>query len=223
MHRPTSCRNQHMRRSRFLRKRRSFRRLPLWAVFLLMAAALIVTVLDRESASNAVSSVRTRTLSIPTGRFEAHVVRVADGDTLTARTANGHPIKVRLARIDAPEARHGPKRPGQSFGDASTHSLRQLVSNGRIQLDCPETDHYQRHVCWVFADDVNVNLEQVRRGMAWVYRPSRRTSRREARMLAPLQEAQDAAKRARLGLWRDAEPAAPWDWRRECWQAGKCR
>jgi len=25
------------------------------------------------------------------------------------------------------------------------------------------------------------------------------------------------------GMWIDADPTAPWDWRRDCWQAGKCR
>jgi len=77
---------------------------------------------------------------------------VADGDTLTAQTSDGRRLKVRLARIDAPETGHGAKRPGQPFGEASTRSLRQLVSSGKVSLDCPETDRYQRHVCWVYAE-----------------------------------------------------------------------
>jgi len=36
-------------------------------------------------------------------------------------------------------------------------------------------------------------------------------------------DAQDAARRAGRGMWIDADPTAPWDWRRDCWQAGKCR
>jgi len=207
---------------RFLRKRRPLHRLPLWAVLLLLAWALAQALSDTDAPSTSHDPFPPASvLAAPPRRFEAQVVRVADGDTLTARTADGRTIKVRLARIDAPETGHGSKRPGQPFGEASTRSLRQLVSRGRVVLECPETDRYQRQVCWVFADRVDVNLEQVRRGMAWVYPPPR-ISRRERRTLAPLMDAQQAAQKAARGLWIEAEPVAPWDWRRQCWQARKC-
>jgi len=210
--------------SRFLRKRRQLRRLPLWAVLFLIGWMAALAWLDRGStpAFDTLPPARAGVATVPSGRFKAHVVRVADGDTLTAETSDGRQIKVRLARIDAPETGHGAKRPGQPFGEASTHSLRQLVGNSAVTLDCPETDRYQRHVCWVYADGVDVNLEQVKRGMAWVYRPPR-TSRRELLALSPLMDAQDAARRAGRGMWIDADPTAPWDWRRDCWQAGRCR
>jgi micrococcal nuclease len=50
-----------------------------------------------------------------------------------------------------------------------------------------------------------VNLEMVRAGMAWRYDKYSK----DAELLA----AQEAAKEGRLGLWRDREPVAPWDWR----------
>jgi len=211
-------------RSRFLRKRRQFRRLRLWAVLLLVGWVAALAWLDRDGASTSSTfpPARAGVAMVPSGRFKAHVVRVADGDTLTVQTSNGRQIKVRLARIDAPETGHGTKRPGQPFGEASTRSLRQLVGNNTVSLNCLETDRYQRHVCWVYAGGVNVNLEQVKRGLAWVYRPPR-ASRRELLALSPLMDAQDAARRARRGMWIDADPTAPWSWRRDCWQAGKCR
>jgi len=210
---------------RLPRKRRpSRRRLPLWAVFLLIGWMAALVWMDRDSApiSGTLPPASAGVATVPSGRFKAHVVRVADGDTLTAQTTDGRQLKVRLARIDAPETGHGAKRPGQPFGEASTRSLRQLVSNGTVSLDCLETDRYQRHVCWVYADGMDVNLEQVKRGMAWVYRPPR-ASRRELLALSPLIDAQDAARRAGRGMWIDAESTAPWDWRRDCWQAGRCR
>jgi len=208
---------------RFLRKRRPFRRrLPLWAVFLLIGWMTALVWMDRDSApaSGTLPPARADVATVPSSRFKAHVLRVADGDTLTAETSDDRQIKVRLARIDAPETGHGAKRPGQPFGEVSTRSLRQLVGNNTISLDCPETDRYQRHVCWVYADGVDVNLEQVNRGMAWVYRPPR-ASRRELMALSPLIDAQDAARRAGRGMWI-ADQTAPWDWRRDCWQAGRC-
>jgi len=217
-----------MRRSRpfprFLRKRRPLRRLPMWAVLFLIGWAATLTWLDRDSASIAdtLTPARAEVSTAPSGRFKAHVVRVADGDTLTAQTNDGRQLKVRLARIDAPETGHGAKRPGQPFGEASTRSLRQLVDGANVTLDCPESDRYQRHVCWVYADGLDVNLEQVKRGMAWVYRPPR-ASRRELLALSPLMDAQNVARRAGRGMWIDADPTAPWDWRKDCWQAGRCR
>jgi len=216
-----------MRRySRFLRKRRQIRRLPLWVILALIAWAATMTFLDRDTSSTSDTLLPVRAnasapATVPVGQFPASVMRVADGDTLTAQTDDGRQLKVRLARIDAPETGHGDKRPGQPFGEASTRSLRQLVSGGSITLDCPEIDRYQRHVCWVFADGLDVNLEQVRRGMAWVYQPPR-ASRRERLALTPLMDAEDAARNAARGLWKGAEPTAPWDWRKDCWQAGKC-
>jgi len=51
--------------------------------------------------------------------------------------------------------------------------------------------------------------------MAWVYRPPR-ASRRELLVLSPLMDAQDAARRVGRGMWIDADPTSPWDWRKDC-------
>ena len=57
---------------------------------------------------------------------------------------------------------------------------------------------------------VDINREQVARGMAWVYR---RYNQEPA-----YYEAEAAAKAARLGLWADTNPVPPWDYRHD--QAG---
>jgi endonuclease YncB( thermonuclease family) len=53
---------------------------------------------------------------------------------------------------------------------------------------------------------VDANSEQVRRGMAWVFN-------RYARSGSPLYKLQYEAQGIRRGLWADAKPMAPWDWR----------
>jgi len=53
--------------------------------------------------------------------------------------------------------------------------------------------------------DVNINAEQVRRGMAWVYR-------QYAHDLS-LYAIEAEAKAARRGLWADPAPIPPWEWR----------
>jgi len=151
------------------------------------------------------------------GRHYGQVERVSDGDTLTFITTEGARLKVRLASIDAPETAHGNARKGQAFGEQSGQSLREMAQGKRAELECFEVDRYQRSVCRVIVDGVDVNAEQVRRGMAWVYRANRRYVRDSS-----LYAVEDEAKAAKRGLWRAARPIAPWDWRKDCWQNGVC-
>ena len=91
------------------------------------------------------------------------VVGVTDGDTLTVRVAGNRPIKVRLAGIDAPER-------DQPFGQRSRQSLSKLAFGQTATVAVQKTDDYGRTVGTVTVGGVNVEAEQVRRGLAWVYR-----------------------------------------------------
>jgi Staphylococcal nuclease homologue/Metal binding domain of Ada len=64
----------------------------------------------------------------------------------------------------------------------------------------------------VTLDGENVNLEQVNRGMAWFYRFYVKELRPEDAVA--YEKAEDAAKASKLGLWADASPVPPWDFRR---------
>lgn len=66
-------------------------------------------------------------------------------------------------------------------------------------------DDYGRSIGVVTVGGVDVEAEQVRRGLAWVYRHYSD----DARLLALEAE----AKAARRGLWAEANPIPPWDWR----------
>lgn len=132
------------------------------------------------------------------------VVGVSDGDTITVLAAGNKRLKVRLAGIDAPEKK-------QPFGQRSKANLALMVFGREVDLDCGKRDRYKRELCVVLHDDVDVNLEQVRAGLAWWYRQYAREqspARREAYARAE-QEAQEG----RLGLWRDEDPVPPWEWR----------
>jgi endonuclease YncB( thermonuclease family) len=131
--------------------------------------------------------------------LSGRVVGVHDGDTITVLDIQKRPHKIRLAQIDAPEKR-------QPFGEQSTQSLSELVSEEQVMLDCPTTDRYKRRICTVFVGNMNVGLEQVRRGMAWVYREYA-TDKQYL-----LVEAK--AKNAKRGLWADPNPIPPWKFRR---------
>jgi len=127
------------------------------------------------------------------------VVAIHDGDTLTV-LRDQEQIKVRLVEIDAPET-------GQAFGNRSKQSLSALCFNKQARLEDKGKDRYGRTLARVYCDGIDANAEQVRRGMAWVYDRYVTDS--------SLYALQGEAKEARRGLWIDAEPVPPWEWRRE--------
>ena len=63
----------------------------------------------------------------------------------------------------------------------------------------------------MLVDGVDVNLEQVKRGMAWHYKAYEREQPAVDRKAYADEE--NEAKAARLGLWADVESVPPWDFR----------
>lgn len=130
--------------------------------------------------------------------FTGNVVGVADGDTITV-LRDREPVKIRLAEIDAPEK-------AQAFGNRSKQALSALVFGKAVLVVEQGHDRYKRTIGRVYQGDVDVSAEQVKQGMAWVYRKySKDVS------LLPLE---NDAKAQRLGLWVDSEPVPPWVWRK---------
>ncbi len=74
-------------------------------------------------------------------------------------------------------------------------------------------DRYGRIVGFVIVDGQDVNLAQVKAGMAWFYRYyQKELSPEDRRRYA---KAEDQARTDRLGLWQDKNPMPPWEWRRQ--------
>jgi endonuclease YncB( thermonuclease family) len=140
-------------------------------------------------------------LAVPPAQADpmGRVVAVQDGDTLTV-LADGRPVRVRLAAIDAPEL-------GQPFGQRARQSLLDLCFGRMAALESRGTDRYQRTVARVTCAGTDANAEQVRRGYAW-------TAVRYAGRRSPLVPLQEEARSNRRGLWQDSAPVPPWDWRR---------
>ena len=127
-------------------------------------------------------------------------IRVTDGDTVKGKYAN-ELIKIRLAEIDAPELK-------QAFGIESKECLKELIkhSDGKVFFKFKEKDRYIRHVGWLYSEDLDINLEMVKRGCAWGYD---RYAERKV-----LFKHQNLAKKNKLGLWKNANAIKPSDWRR---------
>ncbi len=113
---------------------------------------------------------------------------------------NGKGERIRLHGIDCPEKR-------QAFGNRAKQFTSGRVFGKTVTVTVMDVDRYGRTVGEVILPDGKVlNHELVRAGLAWWYRkyaPDDGT-------LAQLEADARAAKR---GLWADAEPVPPWEWR----------
>lgn len=130
--------------------------------------------------------------------FTAKVIAVLDGDTVLVKRANGL-VKIRMAEIDAPEK-------AQTFGETSRRSLSEMVLGKQVKVVSQAVDQYGRMVAHLSVEGLDVNAEQIRRGMAWEY-----SHFHSNRALIALQE---EAKLAPRGLWALSDPMPPWEWRK---------
>jgi micrococcal nuclease len=133
-------------------------------------------------------------------QFTGKVVGISDGDTLSV-LREGKAVKVRLHGVDTPEK-------AQAFGTQARKLTGDLVFQQTVTIIIRDTDRYGRVVGEVLLPDGrSLNQELVKAGMAWWYRqytPHDTT-------LAQLEAEARAAKR---GLWADAHPVPPWQWRK---------
>lgn len=129
--------------------------------------------------------------------FTGKVVGVTDGDTITA-LVNKESIKVRLEGIDAPESK-------QSFGTKSKKALSEMVFGKQVTIKKTGEDRYGRTLGVVSVGDVDANAKMIQDGWAWHFKKYNDEER-----LAQLEVEARAAKR---GLWAEATPLAPWDFR----------
>jgi len=134
------------------------------------------------------------------------VVSVRDGDTLTILDSNKRQRKIRLAGVDAPEK-------GQASGFRSKERLVKMLYDREVVIEGSKKDRDGSLTAKVFVDGHDVGLEQIRAGLAWWCRACAEEQTPEDRAIYEL--AENAARRRKLRLWRDAEPVPPWEWRRQ--------
>ena len=130
--------------------------------------------------------------------FTGKVVAVLDGDSLMVLDLRQQ-VEVRLHGVDAPEG-------GQAFGSVCKRTLSNLVFGKTAAVQVVDVDRYKRSVSRLTVDGRDVGLEMIRAGCAWHYRQYSDDAGYAA--------AEEEARRARRGLWQDAAPVAPWNFRR---------
>lgn len=134
------------------------------------------------------------------------VVGVSDGDTIKVVDVSNTQHKIRLLGIDAPESK-------QAFGQRPKQSLRDLVYGKTVQVEYDKQDRYGRALGKVLVDGEDVNLLQVKRGMAWSYRAYKRDQNPDDRKI--YEAAENAAKASKMGLWADMNSMPPWVFRKK--------
>lgn len=130
--------------------------------------------------------------------IQGRVVGVSDGDTVALLTPDKTQVKIRLAQIDAPEK-------NQAFGQASKQSLSDMIFGKDVRVEVETKDKYGRTVGQIIYNGKDINLEQIKRGMAWFY------VKYGSDQIYASSEAK--AKAGRIGLWSEPGAIPPWEFR----------
>ena len=130
------------------------------------------------------------------------VVKIIDGDTITALDEQNTSFKIRLYGIDAPESK-------QAFGQKAKQALSSAISSQNITVVDHGPDIYGRMLGTIWLDGYDINASMVDSGYAWVYRF-------DGNAIVPTYlKFEASAQKAVKGLWVDPNPVAPWEWRQQ--------
>ena len=132
------------------------------------------------------------------------VVGVSDGDTVTVLVDGHSQVHVRIAGIDAPEKR-------QPYGQRSKQLMSDCAFGKEVAVEWKKIDRYGRTVGKVVSKGVDCGLRQIELGMAWHYKTYAKDQSREDR--EAYAEAEERARAKGRGLWSDADPVPPWQYR----------
>lgn len=131
-------------------------------------------------------------------KFTAKVIGVTDGDTIVVLTDENKQVKIRLEGIDCPETK-------QDFGTKAKQATVDMCFQKTVRVEQSGTDIYGRMLAFVYVDDVCVNKELIKNGMAWHYKKYNKDQE--------LAKLEIEAREKGIGLWSMKDPVAPWDFR----------
>ena len=132
--------------------------------------------------------------------LKGKIVRVSDGDTVVVLDSTNTQHRVRLDGIDCPEK-------GQAFGKKATDFVKNITSKSEfVTIVWKKKDRYGRILGYLIVDEVNVNKELLRNGLAWHYKHFNKDKE-----LADLEQ---QAKDKKLNIWSESNPIEPYYWRK---------
>lgn len=151
----------------------------------------------------------------PIRTIECMVVSVVDGDTVHAIDRKNTKMKIRLYGIDAPETEKRNhktgvvSKPGQPYGEEASQALHKKVDRSVVNIKIMDIDRYKRLVGIIYNGNRNINQEMVAEGYAWAYRRYLSTPYKSEFI-----DAEESARKGRLGLWQQSNPEPPWEFRK---------
>lgn len=110
-----------------------------------------------------------------------------------------------MSGIDAPEKR-------QAFGNVSKQNLARLVFQKEVTVEYDKRDRYGRIVGRVVVEGSDICIRQIEDGLAWHFKKYQDEQPAVDRVM--YSRAESDARAARIGLWRDAQPVPPWEFRK---------
>lgn len=134
-----------------------------------------------------------------TEKVQVKFIEKVDGDTAKFEL-NSETITVRFLGINTPETVH-PTKGEEPFGkEASSFTEEKLKNATKIELEydnnASKTDKYERHLAWIWVDDVLLQEQIVKNGLAETY-----MLQDNYKYAGILQVAEEEAKSQKIGVW----------------------
>jgi endonuclease YncB( thermonuclease family) len=128
--------------------------------------------------------------------YNGIIIRIIDGDTFVFQTEEGS-LTIRMYGTDAPER-------DQQYSEESAGFLK-LYLNKDATLKARGVDRYGRTLGVLIIEKQDINLLSIKGGYSWHFK--RYSSDKQ------YAEAEEYAKKNKLGLWNMQNPIPPWEWR----------
>lgn len=135
----------------------------------------------------------------------AKVVAYSSGTAFAVLDANEKLRRIKLAGVDAPERK-------QRFAADARQLASQWLGTQPIDIVIDGTDKEARILGRVVVDGRDVGLTLIEAGLAWCDPHDDATLPGDVR--ATYRQACDTARSQRRGLWQDANPTPPWEYRK---------
>jgi endonuclease YncB( thermonuclease family) len=136
--------------------------------------------------------------------IDGEVTSVISGDSFFIKLENGRKFPVKLQGIAAPERR-------QPYATESRQRLSERVMSKNVRVFFRFTDALGRVLGKIIIAGEDIGLSQISYGHAWFYRTFPNELLDDDLLLYTEEEA--AAKKDKIGLWKDNSPVAPWTYR----------
>lgn len=138
--------------------------------------------------------------------LQGKVIGITDGDSIIILDTANRQRSIRLQGIDSPEIQ-------QIYGEQAKQNLANMIFGRQVVVEYSKRDNYGHILGKVLTlDGRDINLEQIRDGMAWHYKQYEEDQTKAERRA--YSRAEREAREEQRGLWAEQLPTPPWVWRR---------